>query len=642
MMAALANIERRGRSGIWYFRRVVPAELQRLGACAELRISLKTNAWEKAIRAARHLNAALDLIFDKARTKAAMLTQDELNEFMREMLTHELAAFEGLRPLLNAKTDEELEGQAGINEIAADMWRDHLRQDDIEAIAQLAFSEAERQHRKVNPESMEFHQIARAALRVMEQVELATAKRLRGQYDDDEHYRALGLPSPRMTAPAESKKGPPPAARRPLSEVYRECRAYQVDHREWTESTARSKDISIRYFQEAVGDLRFDRITADDVATFDRALRRQPANMGRGIYADLSLLQAIERFEEELAKVEAERAAGRISAAEADKRLREPWAKRSEPNNQTKHINALSAVITWANEVMRWGIPNYCDGFRLSRKARKKLSKKRKALSVDWIQRLLLTPMFTGHSPRRKSHPGPAVAKDGDYWSVLIAVFQGCRLDEGAKLTPDDITREHGIWCMRLNHDDSDAGTGKTGASRRKVPMHSVLIKLGLVDHAKRMRKKGAEWLFPEMTISKHHGSRASNLTKRLLTYKRTMGLYERWKDQHAFRHTMNSRLLRAGVPIPVAKELLGWSREGMSEDEYFTPSTIAELRDALEKYDLGIDLEQRRGEWQIIGAHPIPDPGASVAAKKKTKTRNEKATDHFRKRSRGFVAAQR
>jgi integrase len=613
-MTAKANLERRGRSGVWYFRRVVPADLQRTGARAELRISVGTNRWEKAVRAARYLNAACDQIFEATRIKASMLTQDELNEFMREMLVHELAAFEALRPIIQAKSDRELDAAAQMHEDLAAGLADDLRRNNIEDIAQSAFSEVGRQGLNIDPRAPEFNQIARAAIRVMQQVELATANRLRGSYDDDTHYRALGLPSSRAQTSAEIQKGPPPAARRKVSEVYADCRAHQLAHKLWTNGTARSKDISLRYFIEAVGDLRFDKISADDVAKFDRELRRQPANIGRGIYAGLTMPKACNLFESKLAELEAARVTGKISAAQMAKALEEPWAKRSEPNNQTKHINSLSSLITWANNVMRWNIPNYCDAFRLSRKARKKLAKKRTRLPIWWLQKLLLSPMFTGHSPARKSRPGSVIRKDGDYWSVLIAMFHGCRLDEGGRLTPGDISREYGIWCVSLSFDDSESGSGKTEAANRKVPIHSTLIKLGLVTHAKKMQKKKADWLFPEMTISKHQESRAGNLTKRLLTYKRTMGLYEKWKDQHAFRHTMNNRLRRLGVPEPVVKELLGWSREGMSGDEYFTASTLAELQDALDLYDLGIEFGQKGADWQIVGAHPMPDFDAPAA----------------------------
>jgi hypothetical protein len=71
-MTAKANLERRGCSGVWYFRRVVPAALQRRGARADMRISLKSHVWAKAMRAARHLNAAIDQIFGKASAKAAI------------------------------------------------------------------------------------------------------------------------------------------------------------------------------------------------------------------------------------------------------------------------------------------------------------------------------------------------------------------------------------------------------------------------------------------------------------------------------------------------------------------------------------------------------------------------------------------
>jgi len=102
-MKSGSNIERRGRCGIFYFRRAVPGDLQARGAPRDLRISLQTNLRAEAIAAARRLSVLADRLFDqlrkgtvdmKAMTK---LTPELLSTFRREMFDNQVGALDQAR-----------------------------------------------------------------------------------------------------------------------------------------------------------------------------------------------------------------------------------------------------------------------------------------------------------------------------------------------------------------------------------------------------------------------------------------------------------------------------------------------------------------------------------------------------------------
>jgi integrase len=627
-MKSGSNIERRGKTGIFYFRRAVPDDLRRRGAPRDLRISLRTNIRAEAIPAARDLNALVDRLFTAIRqgnidmNVLTKLTPAILSRFKGEMFEHLLGALEEIRDgegpisLVEAKTAEKLA------ELSAHSFRHDLAVNDNRVIEGFLEQEIARQSLRVAPGTTPWNQLSRVGKQVMEQVCLADARRYRGDYDDAPSYRALGLPHPsELPAAAPAQMALSPMARRPLSAIYRECREHKIAHKEWKHSTLMSKDVSIRLFKDVIGDVSFDQITADHAAAFDRALREMPAMIGKSVYVNMSAPDAIAYLKLVRSGIESDRDSGRIGVEEAARRLGEPKCRLMEPHTRNKHINALASVFTWARKTMKWGVEDNFAAFRMTRPARRRQQKKRVRLRFDRLFSVLQSPRFSGRktkSARGQTIPGDLVVKDGLYWAVLLEAFQGCRLDEGAKLRTFEVLQSEGLWCLKFSFDGeedgrggTEDGDGKTSASKRTVPMHDTLIRLGLPDHARRMEehhrligsKPEELWLFPELTVSKHHQTRAANLTKRWATYLKTSRLYRRWEDGHALRHTFNDTLLRAGVPDALVKELMGHRREGMTEDTYFTPSTMKELKAELDKLDYGLPLELRDGEWQIAKA---------------------------------------
>jgi hypothetical protein len=626
------NIERRGSSGVLYFRRAVPNDLRAKGAPRDLRLSLRTNIRSEAIVVARQLNVLVDHVFDQIRQ--GRLDMSALNnlslaiesEFKREMFLHHVGAVEETKARAGRVSPEQAAEFARLAQENARRFKEALALNDNELAGRFVPREIERQNLGVAPDMPAWSRLMLVGKQVMQQVYLAEARRWDGDHDDTPTYRALSLAHP-SDLPATTQ--PPavlsPQAKRPLSAIYEECKAHQLAHSTWKGSTVTSKDVSVRLFQEVVGNLRLDLITADHAAAFDRALREIPAMVGRSIYKGLAAPEAIERLKALRADIERRRDARQISIEQANLLLAEPKCQRMEPHTRNKHINAMASIVTWARRTMKWTLEDHFAPFRMTRLARRRQPRKRIRLTLPRLLEILQSPRFSGcksDKSRFQTVPGNVVVKDGLYWSVLLEACQGCRLDEGAKLRTIDISGRGGMWWLKLNFDGDDegrgeteAGSGKNDASKRVVPMHRVLIQLGLPEHATRMaeyhKQKGSKpeecWLFPELTVSKHHRTRSANLTKRWATYLRTAGLYRRWEDGHALRHTFNDTLLRAGVPEALIKELMGHSRrDDMTEDTYLTPSTLRQMKQALDKLDYGLPLELRDGEWQI--ARPVRD----------------------------------
>lgn len=63
-----------------------------------------------------------------------------------------------------------------------------------------------------------------------------------------------------------------------------------------------------------------------------------------------------------------------------------------------------------------------------------------------------------------------------------------------------DIQGDQGTPFIRNNDDEKLGQSLKNEGSRRRVPIHSSLIKLGFLDYVQQMKQDGHTRLFPKLT----------------------------------------------------------------------------------------------------------------------------------------------
>ena len=110
-----------------------------------------------------------------------------------------------------------------------------------------------------------------------------------------------------------------------------------------------------------------------------------------------------------------------------------------------------------------------------------------------------------------------------------------------------DVQAADGVHYLNIN----DLGEGKsvkTAGSRRPVPMHPELIRLGFLQYIEERRKQGDARLFP--LLKKHSSGRwTQNWSKWWRTYARgTVGITDPRKVFHSFRHTFIRACRECGI----------------------------------------------------------------------------------------------
>ena len=222
---------------------------------------------------------------------------------------------------------------------------------------------------------------------------------------------------------------------------------------------------------------------------------------------------------------------------------------RISPSEQVNRLKWISSMFTWLRE-KNWIERNPSLGLVKESEASStvKKSKRSKQESRDSFDRAALTKIFsfgqwfgTGRG---------TLTKNGTYrefcpfyyWLPLMGLTTGARINELAQLSLTDIRQSPGgCWFFDLAYieDDPTKKKQKNPSSKRRVPVHSLLISLGLPQWHGRLTAAGYTRFFPELLYDKTKGY-GKAATKWFSSYAFRLG-WERNGKQcfHSFRSTL-------------------------------------------------------------------------------------------------------
>ncbi len=163
--------------------------------------------------------------------------------------------------------------------------------------------------------------------------------------------------------------------------------------------------------------------------------------------------------------------------------------------------------------------------------------------TVD-LKTIFGSPVFT--QGKRPVGGGGAAAK----WLPLLALFTGARLEELGKLELKDIGCEAGVDYLLLR------GAVKNIGSRRKVPIHPELKRLGFTTYVEAGRQAGDHFLFPDLKSKRD--KRTASFSTWWGRHLNRIGITDKRKVFHSFRHTVKRQLRNARVDTALMNALQG------------------------------------------------------------------------------------
>jgi integrase len=156
------------------------------------------------------------------------------------------------------------------------------------------------------------------------------------------------------------------------------------------------------------------------------------------------------------------------------------------------------------------------------------------------------------------------MAREAAKWIPLLALFTGARLEELGRLHVSDVRTEAGVLYLSINVEDHGKHI-KTANSLRKVPVHPQLIELGFVEYVAARRRAGDLRLFPDLK------SQQEQVTAGFSTwwgrYTEDLGITDKRKVFHSFRHGVKRALRNAGVDQTLFDALQGHANASVSND---------------------------------------------------------------------------
>lgn len=253
-------------------------------------------------------------------------------------------------------------------------------------------------------------------------------------------------------------------------------------------------------------------------------------------------------------------------------------------------IERLSFMFKWALEEKRkWGIDaNPFTGFGQATNHKTT----RRPFTHDELRALLNHPDFTTRQ----------FTNSYAFWLIPLAAYTGARLGELAQLDLKDFVNVGDIPCIDINDIDAvEIVEGKDGKkkrvknqnAKRLVPLHSELIRIGILRHVEQLRQTDQQHLFPELSRKRRNGA-ADAASKWFQRFRKTVGVAAKQETVfHSFRHLFITNVLDSGVSEHMLAPIVGHESGLITGKVYWSVKDATKRLPTVEVFGLPDDLRQ-------------------------------------------------
>jgi integrase len=400
----------------------------------------------------------------------------------------------------------------------------------------------------VDPESETYQTLSRELLRAFQGVLNVRILRSTGDYSVPDSELI-----PRLKGQPRGTVAPPVVTIADISivrfsEVQKRYIAEAEQGGNWRSKTKAEYIAIFGLFVRIMGDLDIKKIDRQMMSSFKDMLTKLPPNLNKNpAYRDKSIDD--------------------ILASKPKSTL----ASRSV----NKHLTRMGSLFNFA---VNNGYMQVNPATDMHIKIKVRADQDREAFTTEDLQSLFSSEDYTDGSHKYPSR----------FWTPLIALYAGCRLEEICQLHLEDLRQEGGVWVFDINA--KDGRQLKNISSARLVPIHPYLIELGILEHVDTVRAAGADRLFPELN-NRQHGKYGHTVSRWFATFRKKCGIAD-GKTFHSFRHTFTTHLKHKQVDPFMLQELDGHAVSGETMGRYgkrYTPDIL--LREAIEKIDYGLQV---------------------------------------------------
>lgn len=192
---------------------------------------------------------------------------------------------------------------------------------------------------------------------------------------------------------------------------------------------------------------------------------------------------------------------------------------------------------------------------------------------------------------------------NANYWIPVLSLFHGFRLGEICELEISDLTKSHDYDWINIQLDSSTGQRKhlKTESSKRVIPLHPDVKRLGFLDYVEMIRKSDNQLLFP--TIKTTPTKRKSDYFSKTFSRLRDKVFKDRpMLSFHSLRHTFRTEISEKTNDEVGVRLLGGWAMPKDASFGYFHGYSEEEKIRLIEKIDYeGLDLKNLRRTGQEL-----------------------------------------
>jgi len=548
------HVHKRGNT--YFFRRRVPTELQETLGRKEIKKALGTSDRKKAGRLATIETLKSDELFEAARQENLKLVSNsapkpityeealplvskwyaELEASSEEWLEDNLEIFqhpEDLKDALEVAYRDQHAFSGGGDGYKAANGRSQLR--TLLTEGGFEFNGSDREFKKLAALVRKAHlENAQNDIARLTRTPVGHTAR-KSRYYIKEFPQHLPIETPQFSAT--------------VSEILNEFVAEQKEKGR-SEATIRTYSVPIRFLREVLGEKTIlASVDRDQMKKVRQMILSLPANAKKR-FPGKTLQQSIE-----LAKQ-----AGIPSV---------------ESKTADNYLGCIQSIFNFAERIRKIPYNPIGDEF-FSRSFTKRATHKAQ-FTIAQLNRLFSSNHYTSTSA--------SSSKPGRFWVPLIALFEGMRSNEICQLYTEDVIEVDSIWCIRIDDlriDGSECEKNlKTKSSRRTIPIHPELLKIGFLDFVEERRKdRKSSKLFPDLTLGKngYYSDPFQKWFGRFL--ESTLG--KQAATLHSFRHMWKDVLTEANASETLVKRLGGWTGDSSASAKYGKGPSATALLNAL------------------------------------------------------------
>lgn len=544
---------------VYWFRKAVPETLRPLLKKREEKFSLGTrDPAEAKVKFARAL-AEVEERWARLRKGAVELTHKQSHAIAGQIY-RELVAEHADNPDFEGRLGAWLHDAAalGIAKVVRISKNDAMVDRALQAIAERRKTRLEgrinafliREGYQLHPESKAtlFKHVGEAVLKAREKL---NAMADRGDYGPDpEAAKFPAYESPLQTASSEQQDGANLLSAVVDAWIAEKGRSAGTKKRAaWSKGSARDYERAARRFIELVGDKPISAYRKADARKFKEAYLSLPrTDYIKKQFAGLSFPEIVSRAEKAIREAHGDGAAL-------------PFVCVDEVT-VNKNLGFVQALWNWAQANYDDVPPSIFDGMKV--KGQTDAVDQRDSFSIDELQAILNAPLFLGcksdKSWRTKGEYVPH--RHGIYWVPLIGLFTGARSGEIIQLDVDDLILERGRYYFKITNERKGQSL-KNKTSVRNVPVHPMLLELGLTEYVQAMRKIGAR-MFPDFPRATD-GYYSTAYSRRFKLFLESIGVKTEKNSFHSFRHTFKDEAIDADISLAIVNRIQGHSNGGMA-----------------------------------------------------------------------------